>query len=72
MYASNIFDACYMRDWGRKSNGDETWVHLEAYFGQLYTDAKQYEKATGNKPGFESAANVQELLPPLLDSPDKL
>ena len=30
------------------------------YFGDLYNDAKKYEKATGGKHGFESAANISE------------
>ena len=49
-----------MREWERKPNADKTWVHLQSFFGDLYTDAKKYEKATGGKFGFESAANVEE------------
>ena len=60
MYASNIFEARDMREWERKPNTDKTWVHLQSFFGELYTDAKKYEKATGGKFGFESAANVEE------------
>ena len=64
MYASNTFDARDMRGWERKPTPDKTWVHLQSYFGDLYTDVKKYENATGTRHGFESAANVRESTAP--------
>ena len=72
MYACNIFDVRDMRGWERKPDADKTWVHLQSYSGELYTNVKKYEHATGSRHGFESAANVRERPPPLPDSPDKL
>ena len=36
-------------------------MHLRAFFVKLYTDNQRYSKATGNKHGFESAANMAEV-----------
>ena len=61
MYASHNFDARDMKTWEKKPAADKTWVHLQAYFNELQTDNQQYNRATGQKHGFESAANIQEL-----------
>ena len=66
MYACNQFDSRDMREWERRVPEDKTWLDLQVYFGDLYIDAKKYEKATGGKHGFESAANVSEAAPPSL------
>ena len=60
MYACNLFEAHDMKTWEKKPAADKTWVHLRAYFGELYTDIQRYSKATGARHGFESAANIQE------------
>ena len=64
MYACNTFDARDMRDWERKLPANKGWIDLQVYFGDLYTDSKKYEKATGGNHGFDSAANVIEQPPP--------
>ena len=69
MYACNTFDSRDMREWERKTPANKTWIDLQVYFGDLYQDAKKYEKATGGKHGFESAANVIE--PPPATSNDE-
>ena len=61
IYACQIFDARDMKEWEKKPAADKTWVHLRAFFVELYTDNQRYSKATGNKHGFESAANVAEV-----------
>ena len=63
MYACNTFDSRDMREWERKVPANKRWIDLQVYFGDLYIDAKKYEKATGGKHGFESAANVIEAQP---------
>ena len=60
MYRSNIFDARDMREWERKPANNKTWLNLRSYFGELYVDSKRYDKATGSRHGFESAANIEE------------
>ena len=60
MYDSNLFDARDMKAWDKKAAADKTWVHLQTYFGQLYQDNIQYERATGHRHGFESAAQMRE------------
>ena len=66
MYACNTFDSRDMREWERRAPANKDWLDLQVYFGDLYNDAKKYEKATGGKHGFESAANVSEAAPPNL------
>ena len=63
MYACNTFDSRDMREWERRAPANKRWLDLQIYFGDLYIDAKKYEKATGGKHGFESAANFIELAP---------
>ena len=58
MYDSNLFDARDMKTWEKKPSADKTWVHLRTYFTDLYTDNKQYKRATRGKHGFESATGV--------------
>ena len=60
MYACNSFDSRDMREWERKAPANKDWLNLQVYFGNLYNETKKYEKATGGKHGFESAANVNE------------
>lgn len=60
MYASHFFDKKDMKEWEKKPSADKTWVHLQAYFTDLFTDNQRYNKATGSSHSFDNAANIQE------------
>ena len=43
MYRSNMFSKEELVNWEEKNKGDKTWVHLRAYFKNIYTVTMGYQ-----------------------------
>ena len=57
MYESNNFDGKEMMTW--EDDDNQTWVHLQTYFGELWEKKQRYGGTTTKATGFgESAANI--------------
>ena len=59
MYESNNFEEKEMMAW--EDDDNQTWVHLQTYFGELWEKKQRYGGTTPKAAGFaESTANVIE------------
>jgi hypothetical protein len=57
MYKSGVFNKEEMRNWEQKDKANKTWVHLRAYFGDMFDANEQYTGLTADSHGFVKAAN---------------
>ena len=60
MYRSNMFTKEELMTREEKTMADKTWVHLQTYFKDRWTETMQYQSDTPHKHGFESSSIVEE------------